>query len=998
MKTLRRIQLLSLLLIVTLFTLLIGLLFPQSVRAEKMNEGTQDIVVSKLNRVLENMDHKDPSWLPTQQRLADVLAERARSRSMQEIEASCDGCKGSKEDRKQAIKIYETILNELPLKEHGSLLFQLGHLYEMVGDSNKAINLFEQIIKDAKSKSIPAGIVSRSRAELGDLLYKKNRFKDALDNYVYALKDKTLENKALVIYNMGWCEFNTDKLNSAIATFEGLLKKPEQIIKDTESGSKYDSVLHTDIVRDLGAFYSRRDISNRDINAYEAFSPSDQRKDLLLNFGMEADRVGQKQAAHDILTRYLQLPNLTKAERLDAFVRLAQINYDRGEVSESIKDFAKASQEFKNSDCGDNNKCQALQKTMKRYVTELHRSKKVKPDQDTLNAYVTYIKTFPQDKEMIQRGSQVAADLNRFQEAIMLYRGISENESFSKAEQNEALLNEITVAEKSQDPKLQEEAYNHFLKYASKDEKHFQVRYQRAYLLYTNKQLKEATESFNDLAHDKTGSADLRKKAADLALDSLAQLKQDETLRDLANEYAELMPTHKSEFLAVARKALMNQVARIANNPNSTKTELKSVMKAVLKTSLDTASPKERQLIYTNLSIVAIKLHDDDVFIKSLYALINLPELDEKQRIKYMEQLIGFHERKLEFKPAYQIALHLDNKKTSAMEQEFRLGTLADLAEDKELDASKHYKKALDLGLKGERAFIVRSRIVLLSNSPAKELKSQSLELRKKPALLNELTLLVLAKNENAKELKSILAMKELKNKSADRVLQKQELYAKVEAFKESISKLHIEKDSDQAMQKSIQQWIKQIAKSDENLNKAVALKDITAELMTLNIMAEENMRIVHELAKLDVPQGLTADQKRQYFDALKMKSRPFLAKAKIAQNRIQEIWSFSKGLAELAQEYKMARPEIKKLLDKEMQILEQIPGKGPMKNLIQQAKTSSDISNSALSSARKNVSENPENIKDLNNLKLIEIKIGHPLMPSYLEARINNVQKGKSL
>jgi len=173
MKTLRRIQLLSLLLIVTIFTLLIGLLFPQSVRAEKMNDSTQDIVVSKLNRVLESMDHKDPSWLPTEQRLADVLAERARARSMQEIEANCDGCKGSKEDRKQAITIYETILNEMPLKEHGPVLFQLGHLYEMVGDSNKAINLFEQIIKDAKSKSIPSGIISRSRAELGDLLYKK---------------------------------------------------------------------------------------------------------------------------------------------------------------------------------------------------------------------------------------------------------------------------------------------------------------------------------------------------------------------------------------------------------------------------------------------------------------------------------------------------------------------------------------------------------------------------------------------------------------------------------------------------------------------------------------------------------------------------------------------------------------------------------------------------------------------------------------------------------
>ena len=42
-----------------------GVLFTHTVRAEKMNNDTQDLVIKKMDRVLDLMDHKDPSWIPT---------------------------------------------------------------------------------------------------------------------------------------------------------------------------------------------------------------------------------------------------------------------------------------------------------------------------------------------------------------------------------------------------------------------------------------------------------------------------------------------------------------------------------------------------------------------------------------------------------------------------------------------------------------------------------------------------------------------------------------------------------------------------------------------------------------------------------------------------------------------------------------------------------------------------------------------------------------------
>ncbi len=178
---------------------LAGVLFSNAVHAGKMNSDTQDLVIKKMDRVLDLMERKDPSWIPTQQRLADVLAERARTRFMQEVEANCENCKGSKDDRKRAIKIYENLLSEVKINEHGPILFQLAHLYEMAGQQDQAIALFERIIKEAKAKSIDAGIVSRSHASLGDLLFQKGRFKDAKEHYTIALKNKNLQNKSPAI-------------------------------------------------------------------------------------------------------------------------------------------------------------------------------------------------------------------------------------------------------------------------------------------------------------------------------------------------------------------------------------------------------------------------------------------------------------------------------------------------------------------------------------------------------------------------------------------------------------------------------------------------------------------------------------------------------------------------------------------------------------------------------------------------------------------------------
>jgi hypothetical protein len=985
MRTLKRLLIIS--------PILAGALFTQIARAEKMNSDTQDLVVGKMERVLKAMDSKDPSWVPTQQRLADTLAERARTRFMQEVEANCDGCKGSKADRQKAIEIYENLLAKIELNEHGPILFQLGHLYEMAGQNDKSIELFESIVKDAKKKSISADIVSRSHAELGDLLFQKGKFKEAKAHYVIALKDKKLQNRALATYNMAWSDFNDDKLASAISTMEGLLSKPEQITRDTETGASYDPVFHADIVRDLGTFYARRNISVKEIARYEVLSPKEKRKELLLNFAQEADRVGQKQAAADILSRYMDQEGLTDAETLEAFVRLAKINYDRGQTGKSTQDFAKAAKSFKNT-CKDASKCEELKMTMKTYVTELHRSKKLKPDQDLLNSYVIYSNTFPEDTEMTTRGAQVAMEMGKPAIAAQLYRAISDNSDLSEKERQNALLNEVAAGEKSNDATIQKAAYVNFLKKGKDEGKSFEVRYQMAYLSYQQKQLKEAAVAFNDLATDKKGTPDLRKKSADLALDSLAQMQNDEQIQELAANYAVVFPAHKAEYESTSRKALMNQAASLANNPNSSKSDMRTVLKRITNTNLSSAKSEEKVLFYTNESILAQKLGEEEIYIQALNKLI-ASDITASRKETLLEQLTGYYEKKLDFANAYKTALRLKMPKVSEKDREFRLGTLADLAN---LNPQRHYRAALKLGLKGGRADIMRTRLVLLSSSPASELKTQSAELRRNPSLLNETALLVYARNGMSSNLKSVLEMKEIRNRSAAQFIQKQPFYNKASGFKGQIAAHMISTKSDRQMQRDITERMKLLGKADSLLAEANRTRDITAQLMALEIVAMENNRMVRDLVNLPMPKGLTPPEQAQYVGILKSKSKPYLMKAKFAEQREQELLNSSPALAQIAQDYRTARPEIQNILKREMTLITQLQASGKMKSAVSDALNSSQANTSDLASARKSVAAEPNNAGEIVKLKTLETKMGHPLMASYLEGRLNQLQRGKSL
>ncbi|RYZ90360.1 MAG: tetratricopeptide repeat protein [Proteobacteria bacterium] len=963
--------------------------------AEKMSTQTTDSVIERMERVISTLEKTDPSWVASQQRLADLLSERARVRFMSEVEANCnDGCKGSKKDRTQAINIYEDLLKNVKINDNSNILFQLAHLYDMAGQQDKSMALFERIIKDSKTKKFSAEIVSRSHSGLGDLLFQKGKFKEARTHFAIALQYKDVQNRGLIIYNMAWCDFNLDKLNSGIASLENLLRTPNQITRETPEGPKYDAVFHTDVIKDLATFYSRRNISNQEIAGYEAFAPVEQRKDLLLHFAGEADRLGQKQAARKIYNRYLEDPNLTKEERLSAFIKLAQVNYDAGMTSQSTQDFAKAAEAFQKT-CPDTSKCPELEKTMKKYVTELHRSKKTRLDMDVLNSYVVYARTFPHDLDMAQRGAAVADNMGKYAVAVIFLRAAADYKTATPDQKQKMIAGEISAAEKSKDPVLQKAAYEHYLAVFPKGEKSFEVRYQLAYLNYTQKNFRDAAAAFNVLAKTKDGKADLRKKSADLSLDSLVQMKYEESLEEWAWEYAEVFPQARLEFETLARKALANRTSKIANDKKASNGDLQKALNQLQKAKMASASNPEKIIHYNNMIVLSQRLNDEIAYIGALRTLMALPGLTAERKEEATGQLVGYFEKKLDFRSAYATALKMKFNKMSDKDKQLRLGTLADLAN---MNPVGHYKAALASGLRGDNALSLRQRLVILATNPVRELKAQAPELARRPSLLNETTLLVFAKTNDRKGLKSILAMKELRNQTAPNFIAKQDFYSEIGSFKNKIAAHQLNGKSDSAMGRTLKERMALLKKADAFLGDSLKFKDVTAQMLALDIVARENDRMVRDIVALPVPAKLNEKEQAQYLAALKAQSKPYFTKSKVAAQKESEMWEGSASLSQLVRDYRSVRPELKRVLKRELQLLAAMPNGGKLQSEVNSALNDSTLSINDLNSARKTVSANPTDVGQIENLKNLETKIGHPLMPAYLDARLSQLQRGRSL
>lgn len=981
---------------VWVLSILMAPLFLNSVPAQavKMDETTHDEVIRRLELGIENME-KDASERPgILKRLGDLYADRARLKAMNELSGHCtDNCKASRGDRRTAIELYEEALPKIEKAEQGKIVLQIAHLYNLNEAPQKSNQLYRNIIAkgpNAYSSDVRA-LAYSSQAEIA---FKKGDFKTAKSLFEKARRED-LRNPAFVEYRLAWCELNLGNVKKAVQILTALLNDPNKLATQNTNGKTVDPSFVSDLSSDLARFMARLDkVGPTQIATLKSLSPEASRKNNLKTLATETDRLGKKHASMAVWAAYVDEGQVSHDEKLEVQIRVAQLQYDTNNPKDAAAAYEKALQLWKKGGCSNAELCEELKSRLRRFVTTWHKAQGKKPTINLLRAYIAYTEIFP-ETEMLHWGAQVASELKQYKDAIALFRGAADRAKADKKQNifEGSLLGEIEMAEASKDKKAQEAAYNNYLNQNPNGEMAFQVRYQRAQLFYSTGRSKDAYAEFHYLASQPgKDNRDLKIKSADLALDGLVALKDDQAIQVRSLEYARLFPERKTEYIKINRSATMNIVA--ANMKND-RADYKANLAALNQVSLEGADEKEQIKYYRNKVILAQKALELDIVRAAANDLLDIRSLNQTDREWAMAQKVWAAELQLNFREAYELSRKMRLPHLSAANKELRLALLADLAG---LESRKHNENFLRLSNSRRASNLVQITLIKNARNQWRELEKYLPSLKSSPDLLAGITLEVFAAKSDFNRARGILKTSRIANYPAGQTLARHIELKDFHSFDRKIKSHRLWGFSDAAMRKTIKERQKLLAQADRNVHTALKRRDWTLQILNLSLVARENRRFYRDILALPVPAKLDAEQKKQYAQLLKAQSDPYLARAEKIESELNPMWNGA-SLQNLQATYMTSSSDLQKLYRNEITDLAAIAPPNAEKRLRNLLNTPyKKPSQKDILLARRALQANPFDIAKAQNLRELEAQGGRSAMVVYLDERISQLKKGKSL
>lgn len=984
-----------------------ALLVSQASFAVKMDETTHDQVISRLEMGLESLEKSEPVRTGLLIRLADLYADRARLKAMNEMGANCQNCTGARDDRRRALKLYNEALPTVAKADQGRTILQIAHMHTLNDQSAKSLELYQNILK-ANRSAYSSEVRGIANSSLGEIHFRRGQFNEAL-RYYEAARKENIKNRALIEYRIAWCQLNLGHGERATQTLVRLLRSPELLQTQTTTGQGVDATFVQDASKDLAKFLARGKVTGREISLLRDLSPDGMRKSNLHILGTETDRVGNKNASLVVWAAYVDEGDVAPNEKLEVQIRVAKIFYDMNKLDLAANAFEKAMALWKQTPCSKNDDlCGELKTRSRNMVTAWNKSQKKKPTNNLLRAYVAYLSVFQDDTEMWHWAAITAKDLKKHRDAIALFHRAAlqastdlKNKPDDKSAKNileGSLLGEIEMAEATKDLKAREAAYNFYLEINPNGSQSFEVRYQRAQVFYSTNRYQEAFSEFHYLAampiKDKK---DLRIKSADLALDSLVATKDDQNLQVRSLEYARFFPERKKEYLKISRKATMNIVANQLKNESATNTAAyKSSLVILDQVNLDGADDAEKIKFYKNKILVAQKALALDTVSATADKLVKVKGLAKEDKEWALAQKVWVAEVQLDFALAYRMSKNMELAHLNAGDRHLRLALLAELAGQ---NPRKHQEAYLQQSGNVRQANLIRVTLIKNSSSPWKELDKHLRSLKQTPDLLAGITLDTFARFKNFDRAEAILNSTNIERFPSGQTLARHMELREFHKFDRKIRAHRIYGYSEAAMQSTIKERLKLLGQSDRVTGQYVRRGDWTLQVLSLTQLARENRRMYQDILNLPVPRRLNAAEKAQYQSMLKQQSDPYLARAEKLESELNNIWSQGNSVQNLQTAYMTATPELQRLYRDEISPLAQNAPSGAKNRLINLLETPyKRPSQKDILLARRELQAAPFDISKAQALRELEVQNGRPAMVVYLDERISQLKKGKSL
>lgn len=962
---------------------------------------TSDLLINKFEKVYLQLAPGDEARVGVTLRLADLLAEKARRLSMDEMNNGCVQCTAGAQERKDALKYYNEVVEKLAEDKRGRVLSQMGHLYELNGESEKALKLYSDVIVAEKNPAL-LGDVHLSMAELQ---FRRSNFATALKHYEAALGFPEFERRGFASYRQAWSLFNSGNLDPAINGLKTILNSPELLTRSGGSAGgavSVDKQFQEEVSRDLATFVARKGVTMDDVAMIFAQSPDVAKMANVIYLASELERLGQTASAVKVW-RFLQDKQSDPVKRLEGHIRLAQLELNQGHRRESLKEYEQALRLWTQiGDCGQG-ECKEWKSRLKNYVVDWNREEKKKPSAELFETYEKYIGTFRGELDMTVWAAQVAQERQEWFKAYGLLgeaaslRLVAKPEDTKNMPTHESLLlSQVEVAEKSKSEELIAKSLDEYLAQTQEKSQFVSVHYQRAHRLYKASKFAEAAVALKAVALlPEKQSPDIKKQAADLALDALVLLKRDRDLETWAQEFAGVFKGQSSEYQNIARRSVLNQAAQLADAKDQN-VDLSQAWETLNRMDLKGAAEAERMTYYKNRLILAEKLKNLDEVSSSIEKLLTMKTLSPEDRQFALSRKAWLAELKLDFKTALTTSEKLQMPEIKPDQRALKLAMYADLSGS---GSETYYRQYLEAADDEDKKVAVAAKLVRESAKPQHTLDQMVGLFKGKPDIYAALQYEIYLKDGNRKVALARLKGNEFAKTPQVKALWREDYLARFEKAKTELTGHAMKATNDRELSRSLKRRMDLLAGIEKLMKEAIDAEDWTAQMLTVQVLGGESNRYYQEILSLPMPDGLTPEQQNEYLQLLSQQAAPHQIRSQELQAKFQEFWGHENLIANFAKRLPpYAGPDREKYLSELKLVAAVAPEthKAQIEQVLQTPVQEKLVPTLAeLEGARSQVRAQPFDRGVLENLLSLEKKMGRDAMVAYLENRIAKMGDG---
>ncbi len=921
---------------------------------------TMDTVISRLETALPGLQG-NAARARVLARLGDLHSDRARLRDIEAVKTNCKRCHGAEDDRQIAVSDYQkalalTQLNHQALtpEQSAELLTQTAYLYSLLGQHNKANQVFTRII-ERKQVASSAELIGEAYAGRGELSFDAAEFAKAQRDYEHALR-YPLRNKNLVQYRLAWCEFNAGRDVEAKDRLIRVLRSP--------MGANEPVSFRHDMARDLVTFVARGKITPVSIDELMSVTPPSDRNANLFYLGQEADRLGNHDGALLVWNIYSSKAKANDADSLEMQIRIAQAIWDEGRVENSLHMYQTFLRNFSSQNCAALENCDVLKARAREYVVVWLKRNKLHPTPALLAALEDYTSLFgnrapagfgANDAEMIEWTGHIARRLKQYSVAANEYHLAADKSAAAIADKHtdskklpvlrrtleSSLLAEIECAEQSNVTSARETAYHHYLALLPNGPKVLEVRYQIAYLEYQAGNFAEASNEFRSIAVARAASPSERtwqEQAAHLSL--RANVDQ-----------------------AVAQGSTGKYQAALE--------QLKS-------TPLTYATAQEKTRVYKNQIILAKKLNDVQTVATAGLALECVHKLTKRDRRFALENELWADEMQMNFTEAFRVARDLSHLQRPTDESRLRLALLAELSGH---NSALYYRQYLAHSRNIHQSNLIRAKIVRESYQPWRTLAKYRRELRHTPEIYGASVLECFARQPDNNNLKKYLA---------DRAIRRSSQYEALKRYQELADDRKLDRQLRAHWYRVTPARMRFIHRTERLANSAARRHDFVLEVVDLNRVAREYSQLANDLRRAPIPRHLRRAQRMMYQRLLNKKVAQYQSNVIAIDRQLSAIWRSGRALNALASLAQSDLGVTRRLVVRDLKtVLPFAPTseKSRIVYLIAQAETNPN--RTQIAEARSAVRQNPFDLNRVVELKRLESRRGDTSMVVFLDARL---------